>query len=201
MSSTFKNIDVEIYGESHAPEIGVIIKNLPENESVDLDELQLFLNRRKGVNKAWSTQRIEDDKIFKEFADYFKIPMAEYKSLDILNEEIYSLGVYTYNPEKLDKSKYKDLDFVLVAPLGFDVIKKGINKSSPIKDLRIMYPNAKIISFGDNYNDIEMLKASDVAIVMPTAPEKVKECATFVTKDVFEDGILYAVKEYLKYEN
>ena len=145
--------------------------------------------------------RIEDDKIFKEFADYFKIPMAEYKSLDILNEEIYSLGVYTYNPEKLDKSKYKDLDFVLVAPLGFDVIKKGINKSSPIKDLRIMYPNAKIISFGDNYNDLEMLKASDVAIVMPTAPEKVKECATFVTKDVFEDGILYAVKEYLKYEN
>ena len=63
MSSTFKNIDVEIYGESHAPEIGVVIKNLPENESVDLGELQLFLNRRKGVNKAWSTQRIEDDKI------------------------------------------------------------------------------------------------------------------------------------------
>ena len=59
MSSTFKNMNVEIYGESHAPEIGVIIKNLPENESVNLDELKLFLNRRKGVNKAWSTQRIE----------------------------------------------------------------------------------------------------------------------------------------------
>ena len=63
MSSTFKNIDVEIYGESHAPEIGVIVKNLPQNESVDLDKLQLFLNRRKGVKQAWSTQRIEEDKI------------------------------------------------------------------------------------------------------------------------------------------
>ena len=36
--STFKNIDVEIYGESHAPEIGVIVKNLPQDKSIDLDE-------------------------------------------------------------------------------------------------------------------------------------------------------------------
>ena len=63
MSSTYKNLDVEIYGESHASEIGVIVKNLPQNQEINLDELQAFLDRRKSGKNVWSTPRNEEDKI------------------------------------------------------------------------------------------------------------------------------------------
>lgn len=148
-----------------------------------------------------SYARIDEDILYHDFASYFKIPSPELKGKEILDEEIYSLGVYTYKPEDLIKERYPEIDFVKVAPMGFDVIKKGVNKGLGVKDLRKMYPNARIISFGDNYNDLEMLMASDIAICMPTAPELVKKSSDFVTKDVLSDGISYAIKEYLKYED
>ena len=61
-----------------------------------------------------------------------------------------------------------------------------------------MYPNYKIIAFGDNYNDIDMLKESDISIAMASSPDDVKNIANFVTKGPLEDGILYAIKTYLE---
>ena len=145
--------------------------------------------------------RIDNHKIYKEFADYFKIKEAILMPKDILKEEIYSLGVYTYEPDKLDKSLFPELDFVLVAPLGFDVIASGISKGSGVSDLRKIYKGYKIIAFGDNYNDLEMLNAADISIVMPKSPKELKDIASFVTKEPLDDGIYYAIKEYLKYEN
>lgn len=145
--------------------------------------------------------RIDSDKIYKEFADYFLIKEATLKDKDILNDDIYSLGVYTYEPEKLDKSLFPEIDFVQVAPIGFDVISHGISKGSGVRDLRNIYKDARIIAFGDNYNDLEMLLASDVSIVVPKAPKELKDIASFVTKDPLADGISYAIKEYLGYED
>ena len=70
-----------------------------------------------------------------------------------------------------------------------------------VKKLKEIYKDKRIISFGDNYNDYEMLKDSDIAIVMPTAPKEVLDIASFITKDCLDDGIMYAIKEYLKYED
>ena len=77
------------------------------------------------------------------------------------------------------------------------MIYKGINKSTPIKYIKEKYKNYRIISFGDNLNDLEMLKASDISIAMGQAPEVVKKNATYVTKKPLEDGIKYAIENYL----
>ena len=42
-----------------------------------------------------------------------------------------------------------------------------------------------------------MLKASDISIAMGQAPDVVKESATYVTKKPLEDGIKYAIDNYL----
>ncbi|CAH0534703.1 Phosphoserine phosphatase [Vibrio stylophorae] len=39
-----------------------------------------------------------------------------------------------------------------------------MHKSDPINDLRCKYPNSRIISIGDGYNDIPMFESSDVNI-------------------------------------
>ncbi len=55
-----KQLSVEIYGTSHAPEIGVKLKGFP-GEEISLTELCSFLGRRKAKNALYSTPRIEED--------------------------------------------------------------------------------------------------------------------------------------------
>ena len=52
---------VTTFGESHGRAIGCIIDGLPAGLKVDLDLLQNELNRRKGGQNLYSTQRKESD--------------------------------------------------------------------------------------------------------------------------------------------
>ena len=52
---------IEVYGASHAEEIGVLVDGLNKGDSYDEDELLSFLQRRRAVNKGYSTTRIESD--------------------------------------------------------------------------------------------------------------------------------------------
>ncbi len=56
---------VEIFGASHADEIGVIVDGFPKAK-VDLDKLQSFMDRRRAKNTAYSTKRFEGDKVIVE---------------------------------------------------------------------------------------------------------------------------------------
>ena len=63
MSSIFHGqLTISIFGQSHAPAIGVTVDGIPAGETVDLEELQAFLARRAPGTGAWSTTRKEGDK-------------------------------------------------------------------------------------------------------------------------------------------
>ena len=54
MSSVYTgNLTVSIFGQSHAPAIGVTIDGLPAGFPINLDELQFFLSRRAPGQNAW----------------------------------------------------------------------------------------------------------------------------------------------------
>lgn len=62
MSSVYiGNLTVSIFGQSHAPAIGVTVDGLPAGFPVDPDELQHFLSRRAPGQNDWSTPRREAD--------------------------------------------------------------------------------------------------------------------------------------------
>ena len=70
MSSRYgSNINIEVFGESHSREIGVVMRNYPAGATFDPEELQLFLDRRspgkKGgaLRSAASTGRNEKDRV------------------------------------------------------------------------------------------------------------------------------------------
>lgn len=64
MSSVFcGNLTVSIFGQSHAPAIGVTIDGLPAAQAVDLDELQRFLSRRAPGGSPLATPRKEADAV------------------------------------------------------------------------------------------------------------------------------------------
>ena len=60
MNSFGENIKVTIFGQSHAPAIGMTLEGLPAGLKVDFDELQRFMDRR-APGKSYSTQRKEPD--------------------------------------------------------------------------------------------------------------------------------------------
>ena len=53
-------IRFEVYGTSHAPEIGVSAEGVPEIR-IDEERLRLFMDRRRAKNAVYSTKRIESD--------------------------------------------------------------------------------------------------------------------------------------------
>ena len=75
--------------------------------------------------------------------------------------------------------------------LGSD---KGDAISHVLKKLNVSKEDS--YAFGDGSNDISMLKAVGHGIAIGNSVEKVKQCAEFVTKDIHEDGVAYALKEY-----
>ncbi len=62
MSSEFGNIlRVSVFGQSHGDAVGVLMDGLPAGETIDLAELQAFLERRRAKPDGLSTPRAESD--------------------------------------------------------------------------------------------------------------------------------------------
>ncbi|NCA92250.1 chorismate synthase [bacterium] len=63
MRANFENFKIEIFGESHAEEIGVKLIGIPEGYAIEESKIQSELDRRKSGNNPWSTPRQEEDKV------------------------------------------------------------------------------------------------------------------------------------------
>lgn len=77
-----------------------------------------------------------------------------------------------------------------------EITLKGINKSYGMRrymELRKL-SNRKTIAFGDGPNDMDMIEYADIGVVMGNGRTELKEKADFVTKNVEEDGIYYAMR-------
>ena len=63
MSSTYgEHLKLSIFGQSHAPAIGMTLDGIPAGLPVDLEKLQAFLNRRAPGQNDYSTPRKEEDR-------------------------------------------------------------------------------------------------------------------------------------------
>ena len=56
-------LKVSIFGQSHGQAIGCLMDNLPPGEKIDLDELQVFLDRRAPGKSSLVTKRKEADQV------------------------------------------------------------------------------------------------------------------------------------------
>ena len=54
-----------------------------------------------------------------------------------------------------------------------------------------------VISFGDNYNDIEMLKHSGCGVAVENAREEIKSIADFITLKNTENGVAHFISQHL----
>ena len=79
-----------------------------------------------------------------------------------------------------------------------ELAPKSVSKLSAIKILLASDESlADVISFGDNYNDIEMLQHSGLGVAVGNAREEVKAVADHVTLPNTEDGVARFISEHL----
>ncbi len=63
MSTWGTNIQLSLFGESHGEAIGIVMSHLPSGLYIDLDELNVYMNKRRPGMNDISTQRKESDKV------------------------------------------------------------------------------------------------------------------------------------------
>ncbi len=99
---------------------------------------------------------------------------------------------------KEDKEKY---NIVLSDPKYLEFVNKDADKSTAIETLigLLGIDKEDVYTFGDQENDARMIKNYN-GIAMGNAIELCKANAKFVTLDVKDNGIAYAIREYIDKE-
>ena len=80
-----------------------------------------------------------------------------------------------------------------------EVTAKHVSKEQALHEIAHHYqvPLEEIMTVGDNFNDLPMLRLAGLGVAMGNAPETVKTEAKAVTKSNNEHGVAEAIKEYV----
>lgn len=104
----------------------------------------------------------------------------------------------TYRP---DITKYISSDMAYTITVHGSIIITSIQANKEYATIKIMehlgLKPLEVLSFGDDYVDIGMLKASGTGVAMANAVEAVKEIADYVTLSNEEEGIAYYLNRFV----
>ena len=101
--------------------------------------------------------------------------------------------------EKELKKNFPELSIAQSAPYFIEIMAAGIEKGQAVRTLAayLGVPLAETIAFGDNFNDLDMLKTVGKGYVMSNGPLAVQEAIGHVTDDHNHDGIAEVLDRYL----
>ncbi len=96
--------------------------------------------------------------------------------------------------EKLGR-KFPQCMFCKSAPWLLEIMDGRASKSQAVHILcnELGITPAETVSFGDNYNDVDMLRATGHSVAMGNAPDAVKAAASWTTADNNQEGLLLAL--------
>lgn len=111
------------------------------------------------------------------------------------------------DPEKILKVQKQiavfldhELTVVRTAAFYLEIIPSKINKGKGLADVCTYIGEnlSDTVAFGDSENDIPMLEKAGCGVAMENGEEAVKKCADKITLSNNQDGIAYALKNWLK---
>lgn len=88
-------------------------------------------------------------------------------------------------------------------PYFLELVPKGIDKAQSLAVLlkEIGMTKDEMITVGDGFNDLSMIKYAGLGVAMSNAQEVVKENADFITLSNEEDGVAHVVEKFILSEN
>lgn len=124
----------------------------------------------------------------------------DYSSISIVHKILLISSPENINSiEKELKEKYADLNIYKSKPTYLEIMDASVLKSKAITYLceQKKIPLSETLSFGDNYNDVDMLKTTGMGFAMGNAPEGVLNQVQNHTLSNDENGIVYALEHLL----
>lgn len=93
--------------------------------------------------------------------------------------------------------KYPDLSISRSKDTYLEITDGSVKKSNAVRLLceRYQIPLEDTVSFGDNFNDIDMLTATGIGVAMGNAPAEVKAQASQVTLTNDQEGVLKVLEQ------
>lgn len=149
------------------------------------EQILLNLNHEKELDTRISNQLTQEKIVYES-------NIEEYRG-----QPIHKICLWTY------KEVYQDIYNILKDTLHlsqsdqygnqqyYEIVQKGFDKGSAIQIIqeKLKIKKEETICFGDGLNDQDMFKASHTCIAMPQGHPTLKQMATSVCEDIFEDGI------------
>jgi Cof subfamily protein (haloacid dehalogenase superfamily) len=106
--------------------------------------------------------------------------------------------------QRLNQLFSNDIHIYRSRPTYLELAPKIISKGSALQLLlekRFSAALAEVIAFGDNYNDIELLKLAGKGIAVSNARKEVIEIADEVTLDSKADGVALSIQKHREHFN
>jgi len=95
--------------------------------------------------------------------------------------------------------EFPDLVVTTSIPNNIEINSKEATKGIAIKKLADYFniPLSQTMAFGDDYNDITMLKAAGIGVAMGNAGNEIKRAADYVTDNCDSSGVAKAINHFL----
>lgn len=133
---------------------------------------------------------------------HYKIDLIE--DYNNIKEDIVKVSLV--DPKGASEYSFPILEKILkgkveIAVSGFDcidIVNKGVSKGKAIETLQKIWniTPEETMTFGDNYNDIEMLQQAKYSFAMEHSEEGVKRCANYVAGDNNKGAVVTQIKKW-----
>jgi Cof subfamily protein (haloacid dehalogenase superfamily) len=100
---------------------------------------------------------------------------------------------------KLYHRFFEDLHVYRSRPTYLEIAPKTVSKATALKLLmkeRFNTDPSQVMAFGDNYNDVDMIRDAGLGIAVGNAIQEVKDAAKEITLTSKEDGVAIAIEKY-----
>ena len=161
------------------------------NDDWYVPEMDFWANREARNTKV--------DPIVKPLQDVIELWSTESKGahkIMCMGEEEHIDKTYAF----LEQEFSEKLHLYRSKPTYIEIAHRDISKLTAIEVLledHFKTPMSEVVAFGDNYNDIEMLKAVGTGVAVANAKPEVLEIADIVTQAGKENGVANYIKKHI----
>ena len=150
---------------------------------------------------------------------YTERPDDEYVRISVRNNKMTAVGVENFvadiprpvnkclmvgNPDivpewerRMQEAFCGEMHILRSTPYFIELLPLGIDKGPALESIASRYGflTDNIVSFGDSYNDVSMLRTSGIGVAMANADEEVKAAADMITLSNNDDGVAHVIEK------
>lgn len=139
------------------------------------DEVASYVNSRKGDKRLRPVNDYAE--LFK--GDIFYFTVIDPKNIPLLDSVFTADNGFARN---VQRDTYYDM-------IWYEIYDKSASKANAVMQVKELMKADDLICFGDNFNDVSMIKAADVGVSVENACEELKKLSDFVIESNNNDGV------------